>query len=114
MYVVLVDPNQHFQCNDPLKFKEQLKVLSENKGEDVTEVLSYFFHRHFVVYLWHLNMIVHSEVEFTGPKNLLNDAENMSMLFKEWLGEGRYNELVKSAQEMLLEMREFKSKNEEE
>lgn len=103
-YVILVTLDQHYEYGDPIEFKDKLTQLSENKGEDVKEVLAYFFHRHFVVYLWHINMQAFSKLEFTGPKDLIERATNMTEIFKEWLGEERSQELIDHAHGVFKEM----------
>lgn len=103
-YVILVKPDQHYEYDDPIKFKDQLTKLCENKGEDVNEVLSYFFHRHFVTYLWHINMQAFGQLEFTGPKDLIERSTLMTEKFKEWLGEERSEELITHAHGVFKDM----------
>lgn len=106
-HVILVKPDQHYEYNDLNKFKEVLTKLSEQKGEDVKEVLAYFFHRHFIVYLWHLHMQTFSGMTFDGPPELLDKAIEMNSVFQEWLGEERYNELAEHARGVFKDMQKL-------
>lgn len=103
MYTVLQTLEAHFPLKDPIKFKNKLTMLSEKHGEDSMEVLAYYFHRHYLTYLLHQEMQKHvdsGELGFDGSPNLLEDAERMTNVFKDWFSVERVDELMENAHQI--------------
>lgn len=93
MYFLLTSFDSVFECKDPLKFYNNLKIICEEKGESLNATLSYYFHNHYISYLYHKDM-QRGDLVFSGDPNILSYAENMTEVFKNWIP---IDELILSA-----------------
>lgn len=105
--------DEMFVCNNPKKFYNNLKQVTGD--EHIQRLLAEFFQKHYLAYLYHLDMkLTKPELEFTGDPNLIEYAENMTLSFKEWLPESLFNRIVKNTERIFKVVNDQLTKNEEE
>jgi len=84
-YIILEDKENHFELNDPEKWKILITTLCEENGSDLEDFLMWKYENHKEVYKFHKSQQKNPNLMFDGPLDLLERAEKMSEFFEKWL-----------------------------
>lgn len=111
---ILTSFEDYFNCKYPEKFYDNLKKASESKGQTVEDSLIYYFHRHYVGYLYHVEMKVVRGLILDNEPDIIEKAEVMNEWFRKWLPEVTCKEIIESANNIYKQILENEHRDTEE
>lgn len=84
-YVILENNEEHYELNDPEKWKSVVTILCEENGSNLDDFLQYKYENHRRIEKYHKKNLEDPKLVFDGPLDLLERAERMTEIFKKWL-----------------------------